>query len=96
MQSLNGTWKVTPDATNIGRAERWFETIQPQAQDVPVPGIIQQVFPTHQGVAWYWLTFTPDRLPAANEQALLRFGIPQLRFFDIALYLVLRQGRQMR
>ncbi len=74
MQSLNGTWKVTPDATNIGRAERWFETIQPQAQDVPVPGIIQQVFPTHQGVAWYWLTFTPDRLPTANEQALLRFG----------------------
>ncbi|HEY3341594.1 MAG TPA: glycoside hydrolase family 2 TIM barrel-domain containing protein, partial [Anaerolineae bacterium] len=74
MQSLNGTWKAATDSANIGRAERWFETVQPQAQDIPVPGVIQQVFPTHQGVAWYWQTFTPDQLPAAGEQALLRFG----------------------
>jgi hypothetical protein len=74
MQSLNGTWKIKVDADNAGRSEHWFETLQPQAQDIPVPGIIQQVFPKHQGVAWYWLSFTPDRLPTANERALLRFG----------------------
>jgi hypothetical protein len=74
MQSLNGTWKAATDAANIGRAELWFETVHPQAQDIPVPGIIQQVFPTYQGVAWYWHTFMPDQLPAAGEQAHLRFG----------------------
>jgi hypothetical protein len=74
VQSLNGTWLVAADAANIGRADHWFEMVHPEAQTIPVPGIIQQIFPTHQGVAWYWQTFTPDRLPGPNERALLRFG----------------------
>ena len=74
MQSLNGSWQAAVDGQNAGRLERWFESVQPQALGIPVPGVVQQVFPTFQGVCWYWRHFTPDRLPGPGERALLCFG----------------------
>ncbi len=74
MQTLNGTWKLTLDPRNEGRASQWFEAVRPEARPAPVPGIVQQVFPTHQGVAWYWHTFTPACRPGKDERCLLRFG----------------------
>jgi len=71
---LNGNWLLARDPENEGCAGKWFETVRPEAQPAPVPGIVQQVFPAHQGVAWYWHTFTPARLPEQNERCLLRFG----------------------
>ncbi len=43
------------------------------AQDAPVPGIVQQVFPDKFGVAWYWRTFTPPRVAGQHEWYLLEF-----------------------
>mgnify|MGYP005851833899 CR=1 FL=1 len=57
---LSGIWKLARDPQNVGRAERWFEAPRPEAEDVPVPGIIQQVFSGYHGVAWYWLSFAND------------------------------------
>ena len=76
MQTLTGTWKLAADPDNIGREQRWFDRVQVEAQDAPVPGVIQQVFPGYHGVAWYWHTFELMRGVAASpdERALLQFG----------------------
>jgi hypothetical protein len=74
MQTLNGTWKLTLDLNNEGRDAKWFTAVRPDARPAPVPGIVQQVFPKHQGVSWYWHSFSPDRLPGEGERCLLRFG----------------------
>ena len=74
MQTLNGVWKIATDPENKGREKRWFDRIQPAAQSVPVPGIIQQAFPAYHGVAWYWHTFGAVRRISAGNRALLRFG----------------------
>ncbi len=71
---LNGNWRIACDTDNCGRENNWFAAIRAEAKTAPVPGIVQQVFPTHQGVAWYWHTFSPPRLPGKGERCLLRFG----------------------
>ncbi len=77
MQTLSGTWKLATDAANVGREERWFEQIRAEAQDAPVPGVVQQVFPDHHGVSWYWHKFRPNMKPGRNDRCLLRFGAVQ-------------------
>lgn len=74
IQRLPDSWVLATDPANAGRAGRWFDEPQPGARPAPVPGIIQQVFPGYHGVAWYWTSLEPQRLPAANERAALRFG----------------------
>ena len=76
MQTLTGTWKLAADPDNIGREQRWFDRVQVEAQDAPVPGVIQQVFPGYHGVAWYWHTFELMRGVAASpdERVSLQFG----------------------
>jgi hypothetical protein len=74
MQTLSGTWKLAMDPKDAGRKERWFERIRPEANDAPVPGIIQQVFPEGHGVAWYWREFQPIRQARPNERYHLIFG----------------------
>lgn len=73
-QTLTGSWTLALDPQNAGRAERWYKAPRPEAQPAPVPGIVQQVFPTAQGVGWYWHTFIPRRPPAKGERARLRFA----------------------
>ena len=71
---MSGNWRLATDAGNTGREERWFDAVRPEAQDAPVPGIIQQVFPGYHGVAWYWHSFRMTRPPVRGERTLLRFG----------------------
>lgn len=73
-QTISGTWRISRDAGNIGRKERWYDDIRKGAEPAPVPGIIQQVFPDYYGVAWYWTTFRLPRAVGAAERVLLRFG----------------------
>jgi len=70
---LTGIWKLALDPGNVGRTEHWFEAQRPEAQDVPVPGIIQQVFPAYHGVAWYWRTFPGDLASDVDHKLLLHF-----------------------
>ena len=74
MQILNGTWKLATDPDNAGRGERWFDAIRPEAQDAPVPGVIQQIYPGYHGVAWYWHAFRMEECGAPVECVLIRFG----------------------
>lgn len=73
-QILSGQWKIATDPENRGRADRWFEGVRPEATEAPVPGIIQQVFPSYHGVAWYWHSFDAALGGAANDRTLIRFG----------------------
>jgi hypothetical protein len=72
--SLDGdAWLVASDPANVGRQQKWFETPQPEAKRTKVPGIIQAVFPSYHGVAWYWRDFTAPANPHAQGRCLLRF-----------------------
>lgn len=79
VHSLEGIWKLAVDPDNKGREERWYESIRPDAQDAPVPGIIQQVFPAYHGVAWYWHTFGEFSLCPEGDRAVIRFGAVDYR-----------------
>ena len=74
MQMLGGTWRLAVDPENRGRTDRWFEGVRSEAQEAPVPGIIQQVFPAYHGVAWYWHSFRPLSAGAPGDRVLIRFG----------------------
>jgi len=71
---LNGKWRIACDINNCGQELGWVASIPDDTKTVPVPGIVQQAFPNHQGVSWYWRTFTQNVLPSKNERAILRFG----------------------
>ncbi len=74
IQPLSGLWSLALDPDNRGRQDEWFKAHPPvEVRDAPVPGFIQQAFPSQHGVAWYWHTFVPDHIPAPGERALLRF-----------------------
>lgn len=73
-QILSGQWKIATDPENCGRADRWFKGVRPEATDAPVPGIIQQVFPSYHGVAWYWHSFHAALGGATDDRTLIRFG----------------------
>lgn len=74
LQELTGLWKLLPDPDNRGRSQAWFQSPRPEAQDAPVPGTVQQVFPNHHGVSWYWHRFRPAMKADRNHRLLLRFG----------------------
>ena len=71
--SLDGEWRLAPDAKNVGRAEGWPLKPSPDAKPAKVPWIIQDAFPGYHGVAWYWRSFTPPANPHAQGRYLLRF-----------------------
>ena len=65
-------WKICTDPSNGGLGANWQSAIPPQAVDAPVPGIIQQVFPDYQGLAWYWCELAPMLVPPGHR-VLIRF-----------------------
>ena len=71
--SLDGRWLLAPDAPNVGRDQEWFRGPRPGAKPTPVPWIIQEVFPGHHGVAWYWRDFAAPSNPFPQGRYLLRF-----------------------
>ncbi|MCX6030510.1 MAG: hypothetical protein NT169_14585 [Chloroflexi bacterium] len=73
-QTLSGIWKLAVDPENRGRDDRWFDAVRPDAQEAPVPGIIQQVFPAYHGVAWYWHSFRFACGHTPGDRTLIRFG----------------------
>lgn len=71
---LSDTWTLAIDPENQGKEQKWFENDRQEgAQEAPVPGILQQVYPDYHGVAWYWHSFTPDFTAAAENDCLLKF-----------------------
>jgi Glycosyl hydrolases family 2, TIM barrel domain/Glycosyl hydrolases family 2, sugar binding domain/Glycosyl hydrolases family 2 len=65
-------WKICADPDLEGLDANWPRGVPPQAVAAPVPGIIQQVFPDYQGVAWYWCEVAPFAVPPGHR-ALVRF-----------------------
>jgi len=74
MISFDGDWQLELDPYSVGRTERWFvRGPSAAARLASVPGIIQEVFPTYHGAAWYWKHFVAPIL-GPSEHALLRFA----------------------
>jgi hypothetical protein len=73
--SLDGAaeWRVAVDPQNVGRQERWWKHMRPEAKPIRVPGTIQEVLPGCHGVAWYWRDVTLPVHPQADGRYLLRF-----------------------
>ncbi|MCX6030513.1 MAG: hypothetical protein NT169_14600 [Chloroflexi bacterium] len=71
--TLSHGWQLAIDPENRGRGEHWFDSIRPEAQEAPVPGVIQQVYPGYYGVAWYWLRFVPVAIPDSAHRAQIHF-----------------------
>ena len=70
---LDGGWVLSMDPTNVGKTNGWAAAVRPDAKPVPVPGVIQQVYPHSCGVAWYWRRVArPATRP--GERVILRFG----------------------
>ncbi len=65
-------WKICTDPDNKGLASNWQAHVPDHAKGAPVPGIIQQVFPEYQGIAWYWCELSRLAVPPGSR-ALLRF-----------------------
>ena len=66
-------WLIATDSDNQGCEAGWFKAPRPEAKTVAVPTTIQEAFPNHHGLAWYWKTFKAPRNPHAGGRFLLRF-----------------------
>jgi beta-galactosidase/beta-glucuronidase len=74
VQRLTGEWRLATDPGNRGRDAQWFGRPLRDAHPAPVPGVIQQVFPEHHGLAWYWHTFVPRVDAGPSDRILLHVG----------------------
>ena len=74
--SLDGVWQIATDADNAGKKADWFKRSLAKAvetRDIPVPGVVQQVFPLYHGVSWYEREFPTPKNPNAGGRTILRF-----------------------
>ena len=51
---LDGEWMLALDPGNCGKTNGWAAAVRDDAKPVPVPGVIQQVYPYDCGGAWYY------------------------------------------
>lgn len=70
---ISDGWKLVMDPANAGKTNGWAAAERPDARPVPVPGVIQQVYPHECGVAWYTRRLARP-VAAGSERILLRFG----------------------
>jgi len=73
---LSRGWLLATDPDNTGKNTGMASAIPEGAKPAPVPGVIQQVFTSYHGVAWYYLSLTPDLILAKKdtERLYLHFG----------------------
>ncbi|MHB9036891.1 MAG: glycoside hydrolase family 2 protein [Armatimonadota bacterium] len=72
--TLDGSdWLLAPDPLNIGREDGWFAHPTTEAARVKVPYVTQDISSGHNGVSWYWLSFTAPTNPYPHGRYLLRF-----------------------
>lgn len=80
IQNLSGMWKLAGDPRNEGKSLKWFESPpENDARPVRVPGALQETFPDHHGVAWYWTVFR-SKLPQKPGASL------SIRFREVDYY----------
>ena len=42
--SLDGTWRIAQDANNVGQNKAWFLNALADADEISVPGVLQEVY----------------------------------------------------
>jgi len=70
--SLNGTWVVAFDESNVGKRRKFFQKF-PRGRPIAVPSVWEQVRPDYDGVGWYRRTFTAEAR-WRRQCVRLRFG----------------------
>ncbi|MDR3644126.1 MAG: beta galactosidase jelly roll domain-containing protein, partial [Clostridia bacterium] len=72
---MDGIWQIATDPDNSGRAKEWYANPPTrELKGINVPGVIQEVFPNYDGVAWYFTTFLLSADKIAGGRYLLQFG----------------------
>ena len=73
---LDRGWLLAIDPENNGKETGMQRTIPASALPAPVPGILQQVYTSYHGVAWYYLTIDARTAlcPSESERLYLHFG----------------------
>ncbi len=72
--SLDGSdWHLATDPKNIGREEKWWNGVQPEAKQAKVPWVIEDYFPWYDGVVWYWKKLAIPENIHKDGRTLLKF-----------------------
>ena len=80
LQGLDEDWKIVADPQNIGRTSGWGSSIPASGvEDTPIPGMIQQIFPKYQGLAWYYHRFTSQLNSQPGFRYFVCFGAVDYR-----------------
>ncbi len=66
-------WRLAIDPNQVGKEQKWWESVQAGAKQTKVPWIIQDAFPGYHGLAWYWKEFTAPKNPHRNGRYILKF-----------------------
>ena len=70
---LENGWFIDKDEELKGVELGWESQISQTAKEAFVPSIIQQFFPNHHGVAFYWCRFTPEISTLGTDKLFLHF-----------------------
>lgn len=77
--SLDGTWRIAQDANNVGQNKAWFLNALADADEISVPGVLQEVYREYHGVVWYERDFVTPENPNVGGRAFLRFWQAEYR-----------------
>ncbi len=71
-RTLDRDWLLCTDPNNIGEKEGFAVSIRADSLPCRVPGVVQEVFPTYEGVVWYYHRI--EMLPETEETDILRLA----------------------
>src|SRR5579885_2174456 len=74
VEKLAGEWLISIDPKGSGLGAQWYARPAPDARKTTVPSIIQQVYPSYHGLAWFWREFIVPPNPYEHGRFLLRFS----------------------
>ena len=66
-------WRIAVDPKNEGREKKWFDAPPADTRPTKVPWVIQDIFPSYHGAAWYWREFEAPANPHSGGRSLIRF-----------------------
>lgn len=74
--ALDGTWQIRTDSENTGKSSEWFArplSDSGKVDAIPVPGVLQQIYPEYHGLVWYERPFATPANPNPGGKTFLRF-----------------------
>lgn len=70
---MDHDWLIATDPDDQGRAAGWESSVPEAAVPASVPGVLQESFPGHHGLVWYWRFLPEAAVLGPGERYDLRF-----------------------